>query len=305
VISCGFIGGGTARNLLEMPVAPGTMQGTTEGAMKDSRRGFWAAVLHLIRSRLGNRGEVVPDARRYTSPAPRPLPPLVLSWPESDHLPFRRVRAPARAGRLTGLESPPWHQSGPIDRPFDFCGHIARLCADIALRCDELKHLDVSRLLIGITQARTGRTHGLQARVTPLRFNNGELTRLRRGIAYQVQRYVVGQHEMLYLVTFCLPRFLEQDFDQKFITLFHELYHISPAFDGDLRRHEGRYAIHSHSQKCYDDHMAHLARAYLAGRPDPALHGFMRLSFRQLEKRHGSVVGVMVPRPKLVPVGRL
>ncbi len=52
---------------------------------------------------------------------------------------------------------------------------------------------------------------------------------------------------MLYLVTFCLPRFLDQDFDDKFITLFHELYHISPRFEGDLRRHEGRCALHSHS----------------------------------------------------------
>src|SRR5205085_898866 len=130
----------------------------------------------------------------------------------------------------------------------------------------------------------------------------GSLTRQRRGITYQVQRYFLENREFLYLMTFCLPRFLDQVFDDKFITLFHELFHISPACDGDLRSHGGRYALHSHSQKRYDERMAALARAYLAGRPDPTLHAFLQLDFAQLQRRHGSVVAVVVPRPKVVPL---
>jgi predicted metallopeptidase len=177
-----------------------------------------------------------------------------------------------------------------------------RLCADVVARCEPLCHVDVSRLLFAITQARSGRTHGLQAKVTPLRFRSGGLRHRRRGVCYQVQRYFVDGREMLYVVTFCLPRFLNQSFDDKFVTLFHELYHISPAFDGDLRRHEGRCAIHSHSKRLYDEHMAQLARAYLADGADPALSTFLRLNFTQLLHRHGSVIGVMVPRPKLIPI---
>ena len=230
--------------------------------------------------------------------------PLVLRWSEPDSpLPVRPVRAAvADDGSLIGPEAPPWLITGPHDRPFDFCGHVRRLCVDIAARCEPLRHVDAERLLVGVTQARSARRHGLQARVTPLRCHGGSLTRQRHGVSYQVQRYFVGDREMLYLLTFCLPRFLDQDFDEKFITLFHELYHISPAFDGDLRRYGGRGAFHPRSQRVYDGHMADLARAYLAERPDPALHDFLRLNFAQLRHRHGSVVGVMVPRPKLVPV---
>jgi predicted metallopeptidase len=176
------------------------------------------------------------------------------------------------------------------------------LTADVVRHCPELGHIDVSRLLFGITQARSGRAHGLQARVTPLRFRNGQLTRRRHGVTYQVQRYFVDGREMLYLVTFCLPRFLDQKFDDKFITLFHELYHIGPAFDGDLRRHEGRYALHSHSKCRYDAHMAQFARTYLNNGADQPLYSFLRLDFAQLEHRHGSVVGVVVPRPRLLPI---
>ncbi len=231
------------------------------------------------------------------------LPP-VLRWKHPDKpLPLRTVRLPARSRpRLLGLEASPGLDSGPVDRPFDFCGHVRRLCADIVQRCQELRHIDVGRLLFGMTQARSGQFHGLQARVTPLRFPDGQLLRRRRGITYLVQRYIVDEREMLYLVTFCLPRFLDQDFDDKFITLFHEIYHISPKFEGDLRRHEGRYALHSHSKSDYDTHMAKLARAYLQNGPDPALFSFLRLNFAQLQHRHGSVVGVVVPRPRLLPL---
>jgi predicted metallopeptidase len=230
--------------------------------------------------------------------------PFVRRWETLQRpLPVRVIRAASKT-KIHPLQS--WSigqfATGPVNQPFDFCGHIRRLCGDIVERCETLGHIDVSRLLFASTQARTGRFHGLQARVTPLRFHGGQLTRRRRGISYQVQRYFVADREMLYVVTFCLPRFLDQDFDDKFVTLFHELYHISPACDGDLRRHGGRYAIHSHSKRGYDRYMADLARAYLAGGADPGLHAFLRLNFAQLQERHGSVVGVVVPRPKLIPI---
>jgi predicted metallopeptidase len=153
-----------------------------------------------------------------------------------------------------------------------------------------------------VTQARGHQIYGLQVRVTPLRFAKGALVRRRRGVPYHIQRFFLGEHEFLYLLTFCLPRFLDQDFDQKLVTLFHELYHIGPAFDGDLRRHNGRYHYHSHSQKDYDKRMIGYAREYLASKPDPSIHAFLRMEFTQLQERHGAVTGVVVPRPKMIPL---
>jgi predicted metallopeptidase len=176
------------------------------------------------------------------------------------------------------------------------------LCEDIVRRTPLLAHVDLSRLLFSIAVARNGRRHGLQARVTPLRFSGGALATIHRGKAYQVQRIVYNRREILYLVTFVLPRFLNRDFDDKLVTIFHELYHISPAFDGDLRRHNGRYCAHSHSQKKYDDQMAKMVTTYLNDGADPDRRAFLRLSFAQLCRRHGGVTGLHLPRPKLVPV---
>jgi len=229
-------------------------------------------------------------------------PPLLRRWDGNRPLPGRLIRLARHRALSPWEQAPPWLTSGPADTPFDFCGHMRRLAADIVSRCALLGHIDVCQVLLGVTSARNNRVHGLQARVTPLRFPHGELTRLRHGATYQVQRYFHGQHEFLYLMTFCLPRFLDQDFSDKLITLFHELYHIHPSCNGDLRRHQGRYAIHSRSQHHYDRHMADLARAYLADHPDPALHGFLRLNFAQLQDRHGAVAGAAVPRPKIIPI---
>jgi hypothetical protein len=48
--------------------------------------------------------------------------------------------------------------------------------------------------------------------------------------------------------------------------------------------------------------MAEMARAYLSNGADRQLHEFLRLNFAQLQHRHGAVVGVTVPRPRLIPV---
>ena len=226
-------------------------------------------------------------------------PPLILRWHD---LPRRAIDATTRRPVSTFVAQAPCDSGQPAVQPFDFGVAIQRMVMDIAIRCAEFRHLQAPRILVSVTQARGSHVHGLQARVTPLRFANGALVRKRGGVPYHIQRLFLREHEYLYVMTFCLPRYLEQSFDQKVVTLFHELYHISPAFDGDLRRHEGRYHVHSKSKRGYDELMVEHAREYLAGKPDPNLFAFLRMDFAQLQERHGAVVGVVVPRPKMIPI---
>jgi predicted metallopeptidase len=212
-------------------------------------------------------------------------------------LPVREVQ-----GHPRPLEAPPWVDSGDPNQPFHFSERMRLLCADIAATYRPLQHIDVSRMLFSFTQSRNHRIHGLQAKVTPLRFHNGQLTRIHRGIPFQVQQFFVEQREIRYIMTFCLPRFFNRDFVDKFVTIFHELFHVGADFDGDLRRHEGRYSVHTSSQKEYDEEMALMAREYLQSAPDPRLYDFLRLNYAQLRNRHGSVIGHVVPRPKLIPI---
>ncbi len=186
--------------------------------------------------------------------------------------------------------------------PFDFSARMRTLCRDIADRCPTLGNIDPALILIAFTASRSKSRTGLLARVTPLRTENGATLTRRRGTLYRIQRYLVDGIEQRYILTFCLPRFLNQTFEQKLITVFHELYHIGPEFDGDLRRHAGRCRYHTHSKTGYDAHMAELVQAYLAHHPDPALFHFLHSNFEPLWRRHGGIYGVCIPQPKLIPV---
>lgn len=232
---------------------------------------------------------------------PRSNLPLIYKWDGSQPPPRLALRL-SRRREILVPEIPAWIETGNVGRPFDFSLAMHHLCEDIARRSEAFSHLDLSRILFTITRARTGTKHGLQAKVTPLRFEGGSLATIHRGTVFQVQRYVVNGRDMLYLVSFCLPRFMNREFHDKLVTVFHELYHISPVFDGTIRQHAGRYSTHTSSQKQYDAHMAKLVKKYLAKEPDESRNHFLRLSFAQLCQRHGSIVGNHLPRPKLIRI---
>lgn len=188
------------------------------------------------------------------------------------------------------------------DRPFDFCAAMRRLCVDISRRLEEFQHVRMEQVAVAFAQTRRRVSHGLQAKLTPMRFERGALVTQRYGRLWTVQRLFHDNREMLYILTFYLPRFLDQTFEEKMITVFHELYHISPRFDGDIRRMDGRYHVHTGSQKEYDRHMEIFAQRYLQQRPPVELYGFLRLRFAALQRAYGGVVGVQVPIPKLIPL---
>jgi len=223
--------------------------------------------------------------------------PLAYAWTHDggpNPVPIAAVR-PMR-------QLPPPVMLGLTPGPFDYTHHMRALLVDILARTPDLAHINLEYVLLGISRARTRRPFGLQAKVTPMRFKHGALTQRRRGWIYQVQQFSVNGVGMLYLLSFCLPRFQDLGFDEKMITIFHELFHISPEFNGDLRRHEGRYYQHSHSKKKYDLHMQKYVQAYFDSGPTLGLSDFLRFNFEELHERHGGVHGAMVPVPKLVPL---
>lgn len=185
---------------------------------------------------------------------------------------------------------------------FDFSHSMRLLCCDIAARLEEFSHVRMDQIAVTFAQTRSRVTHGMQAKLTPLRFEHGSLTTQRKGRQWTVQRLFIDEREMLYILTFYLPRFLELSFREKMITVVHELYHISPHFNGDIRRMAGRYHVHSHSQKEFDRQMGKMVDHYLSHGPPQELYQFLEERFHSLMHRHGSIMGMKVAIPKLIPL---
>lgn len=233
---------------------------------------------------------------------PRPRPPAERRWSAAKPLPRRVITS--KPVELPPVNRAPSHiHTGEPGEPFDFTRAMRRLCVDICSKCPALYHIECGRLLFDITPSRENVGHGLQARVTPMRFEGGALTTWKDGREIGLQRFFLDGREVLYIVTFALPRFLNRAFEDKLITVVHELYHIGPFFDGDLRRHEGRNHLHTDDKKAYDLQMAGHAKEYMQNGPDQAALAFLRLDYSQLCARHGNVVGDAAPRPKLLASG--
>lgn len=189
-------------------------------------------------------------------------------------------------------------------RGFNFTDSMRRFCADAVGRISELAHVNLAHVAFSFAQTRKRTSHGMYASLTPMRFLGGALNCRRRARIYGIQRlYDTQGREILYILTFYLPRFMDLSFREKLITVFHELWHISPSFDGDLRRHPGRCYAHTPSQKQYDVEMSRLAHQYLSASPPAALYDFLQGSFADLLAGHGRVYGTKIRRPRLVRLG--
>ncbi len=185
---------------------------------------------------------------------------------------------------------------------FDFTLHVRALCEDMVGRLPQLGHVDLARVAISFCQTRKPVHHGMYASLTPMRFAGGRTETVRRGRKWRLQRLMgPSGEEMLYILSFYLPRFLDLDFRRKLTTVIHELWHIGPRFDGDLRRYRGRCYAHGASQKRYDRLVETLTDRWLRLDPPRAVYEFLEQDFRGLTNRHGTIFGRKIPAPKLIP----
>lgn len=180
---------------------------------------------------------------------------------------------------------------------------MERLCRELVARLNELAYVDMDRVAIRFCQTRRAGHHGLHASLTPLRFRDGAREQQRGGRIWTIQPvHNADGREMLYLLSFYLPRFLNQPLRAKLATVVHELWHISPEFNGDLRRFPGRCYAHGAREAEFHRHVEGLAEAWLALDPPETCYAFLQHNFSELQSCHGRVIGMRIPTPKLVRV---
>jgi predicted metallopeptidase len=186
---------------------------------------------------------------------------------------------------------------------FDFTHNIRLLCEDIVSRLESLKHIDMSRVAVSFAQARSGTRAGMYATLTPLRFPGGKSHTIRRGRKWSMQKVKDHNgHDMLYILNFYLPRFLNLPLREKLDTVVHELWHVGPRFDGDIRRFGDRCFAHGPSKKQYDRQVSQMVNQWLEQSPPDSVYDFLQSNFRELEARYTRIIGSKMPTPKMFRV---
>lgn len=180
---------------------------------------------------------------------------------------------------------------------------LERLIADIVVRHGAFSHIDPSRLLICLNSARGGVSSGIYAKIHPLRFEGGEMEQtIQRGRSnYRciMPKLTSKGTDLLYVIYFTIPRFMDRGARDKLVTVFHELYHISPQFDGDLRRFPGKNFAHGSSTKKYNALMGKFVDEYLAGPEATAAAAFLDHDMKGLKESYRVIVGRRMKMPKI------
>lgn len=195
----------------------------------------------------------------------------------------------------------------------DYSVAIKELCRDVCRKVPELRHVDVDRVGFGMAEARNrGSRYGQLAYVTPLLFEGGveaiSVTRVVRAPRLLIEKggdpfvKVVkyfkypeayasdGKTRLMYLFTVMTPRFYNLEFMDKLTTVFHELYHIDPSFNGFVRRFPGRNWQHG-SKARYEAVCRAMCDKWLKSDPDPRLFAFLQWNYEQLFDRYSSIRG--------------
>lgn len=178
---------------------------------------------------------------------------------------------------------------------YNLTDEVSVLVHLLSQRLPALAHIDGGRVLHGVVQARSRSRYGVFAQCHALRFKHGQRELVRGRWRWVWPEIKVRGREMLYYITYFLPRFLDQPPRERLHTLIHELYHISPKFNGDLRRFSGRNEYHGDSRAVFDGVVDGLVEAALR-ELDPGRFAFLNLDFDQLQQKYGAVVGNKLKR---------
>jgi len=188
---------------------------------------------------------------------------------------------------MNPAEAPPQRRLKAYDLTTELEKVIARLAS-----LDELSHIKMTGMILTLTQCRKNSYHGIYAAVKPLRFESGKREKVVDKHRFIWPKYVIDGYIKLYQMIFYIPRFLDVSFEEKLLTIIHEMYHISPRFNGDLRRFPGKNYAHGYSREEFDKALIPIRDKALK-RFKFQNFDFMTMNFKKLRAKYDSIVGNM------------
>ena len=130
-----------------------------------------------------------------------------------------------------------------------------------------------------------------------MRFGDGSPFKTMRGAQYSLPQIPTAEGDVLYLIYIYVPRFFSQPFERRLLVLIHELFHVSPNFDGTIRRVGSR--AHGSSRESFNANLQPFVELYLKSNPPEELLAFLRCDFQALS-REMNLVGRALAIPKAV-----
>jgi hypothetical protein len=188
------------------------------------------------------------------------------------------------------------------DDEIDLSLALTEIIGRIVRSSSALGHIDPERTLVCVGSNRSGARGGVYGKLVPLKFKDGAPALTYRGRVYAIPEVSLNGRPCLYIIYFYMPRFFDLPWEEKLRVIFHELYHISPRFDGDIRRMAAVKTAHGRSKKRFDSHFAGELGAFIEAHRDTPLADFLKLDSSSMYRRYRRVNGIRMKHPKPVVI---
>lgn len=187
------------------------------------------------------------------------------------------------------------------DDVIDLSKVLTALISEIVSSSSTLQHIDSNRILVCIGQNKQGRG-GLYGKLVPLRFKHGSEVLKYQGKFYTIPEVSNNGTAYLYIIYFYMPRFFDLSVEEKLRVIFHELYHISPLFNGDIRRMGAVKAAHGHSKKHFDSLYRNELHSFIEYVQPTKYKDFLQMNSSSLFRLYKQVTAINMRSPKPVIV---
>lgn len=179
---------------------------------------------------------------------------------------------------------------------------ISDLIQQISLRFDSFSHIDSKRILVCVGSNRTGgRGGGIYGKLVPLKFKDGAEMLKFNGRYYAMPRIIENGLPLQYVLYFYTPKFFNLRAFEKIKVIFHELYHISPKFNGDIRRMGKVKLAHGSSKKKFDSYFEAEAKIFFDQLATTEYMNILDMNSRALQKEYSVYARRMkIPKPVII-----
>lgn len=163
-------------------------------------------------------------------------------------------------------------------------------------------HIDTDRILVCTGSNRQNSGGGTFGKLVPLKFKDGSDILKHRGRFYTMPKILNNGNEILYIIYFYIPKFFDLPSKDKLNVIFHELYHISPEFNGDIRRMGKVKAAHGASKKVFDLKFREETERFYEYLSGMELISFLEMNTKTMQETYKKIYArrMKLPRPVII-----
>ncbi len=171
-------------------------------------------------------------------------------------------------------------------------------------KSERYNHFDINKILIAGSKNKPNGRRATFSKVVPLCFEGGSRRTRYNGEEYLLPKMTLDNHEILYIMYFYFPSFFDLSAREKINIIFHELHHISPQFNGDIRRHGKRKYIHGHSGKKYNESFQDEANKFYQYIMTTKFSAFLEMNTREMNKIFKKIKMKKFKKPKITKLSK-